>query len=123
MNDHFPTEPWIPSAAFMAFLDTLPRTAAYDAKLRAQRKREEEAEEAEALRRADDAYFREIERIQRGEQHPDDQPKKKRGWNSTNKIKHVVKGRLHLIEDDDEKGRTGYMERNRFTFEGEGSDV
>lgn len=117
MNPHFPAEPWTPSLAFLQFLDSLPRTAAYERQLRANKARMD-AELAEL--RANAASEREVRRI-RAEALLSDplRPAPKRGWSNARKVKHVVKGRLHLIEDDDEKGRTGYVERNRFTFEGE----
>jgi hypothetical protein len=115
MNQHFPAEAWTPSPAFMAFLDGLPKTPSFAKRLR-QIEREQD-ELLEEIRASSKQWkINERERFAALRNDPM-RPAPLRGWSNARKVKHVVKGRLHLIEDDDEKGRTGYVERNRFEFD------
>lgn len=105
---------FLPSAGFLAWLDLLPPTPRY-AKILAARAK---AEAAEAQRRQAEREAQwEASREQREQatREREAQRTKRRSWHHA-KAKHIVTGRLHLMEDDDrEHERTGYVEMNRFT--------
>lgn len=118
-EDGTPVHPaFLPTAAFTKWLSMLPPTPALARKLAAQGKEEAKRREIEGQERQ---RFVQEEREKRAILAADreaDRGPIRRGWASAPKAKHVVLGRLHLIEDDDiddRRGRTGYIIKNRFT--------
>ena len=96
-----PLRPFTASAAFLSYLDTLDPTDAYEKRQRMLAK----AEKAQRLADYEDslarrAALRETKAIADAEERAK-RPPSQRGWGKGGKRdKHVVLGRVHMMEDD-----------------------
>lgn len=106
---------FLPSKAFVQWLDSLPPTPRH-AKVLAERAKAEEAavKQRQAERERQWGALRD-QRLAEQRDRYNETRRERRGWGKHKKPKHVVTGRLHLMEDDDRAHeRTGYAEHNRF---------
>lgn len=90
---YFPEKPFAPSPHFLAWLAGLPITRRYERELEAKAK-------VEALAKAHEREQERIEAEQRRAMAEAAKPPRSTKYNRR-KEKHVVLGRLHLMEDDD----------------------
>lgn len=119
-DDGTPVHPgFLPSPAFAKWMETIPKTA--EGERRA--KERMSAEEAERAEKIDGRRMKRIERMQREEAARAERAlNPSRGWGHVHdKPKHVVVGRIHLMEDDDRE-RRGYATSQRFILADKGSE-
>jgi hypothetical protein len=112
-----PVKAFMPSQAFLQYLDTIPLTPAAEKRRKDQEKAEELRLVAErAAKNRELELERERRLIAEAEARANRGPVK-RGWQVPKKDKHVVVGRIHLMEDDDpnpHRASTQYSLNARF---------